>query len=190
MNIIKNESGTVAIIISLLTMFVLTALGTVAYMNATTEVKIGANFHNFQRAFYAADGGSQEALGWLKTNHDITRHFLNDSTLDQNTTPTAPAVVDPNDPNSHGYTNACMPLLPSYQYTYRMVSLDPDLNAPAGYIQKKRTQQSKGFSGKQTTAYAGSSRIWKYYYQIDSSGSGIQNSASAIKVTASYLAEN
>ena len=68
MNIIKNESGTVAIIISLLVMVVLTGLGTVAYMNAATEVKISANFQNSQRAFYAADGGIEMGMDFLESN--------------------------------------------------------------------------------------------------------------------------
>ena len=70
MNIIKNESGTVAIIISVLTMVVLTALGTVTLMNATTEAKISANFQNFQKAFYAADGGIEMGMDFLGSNFD------------------------------------------------------------------------------------------------------------------------
>ena len=66
MNLIKNESGTVAIIIALLTMGLLTALGTVAYMNSATEVKISANFQNSQRAFYAADGGIEMGMDSLE----------------------------------------------------------------------------------------------------------------------------
>lgn len=59
------------LIISLLTMVTLTMLGTVAYMNATSEVKISANYKNYSSAFYIADAGIEDAKGFIATLGDL-----------------------------------------------------------------------------------------------------------------------
>lgn len=59
---IKNESG-IALITALLIMVLITVLGTAAIMTSTTDVKIGANFRDYTKSFYAADGAVNIGAG-------------------------------------------------------------------------------------------------------------------------------
>jgi hypothetical protein len=70
----------------------LTALGTVAYMNAATEVKISGNFKNYADSFYIAEAGIQRAIGSLNTDinwvaglGDINDAFSGDNSLGNGT---------------------------------------------------------------------------------------------------------
>lgn len=181
--IVLNQSG-VALVTALLIMLVLSLLGTAAIMTTSTDVKIGANYNNSQETFYAADSGGQMGLNWLYDNHDLDYHPVNDPAA-----PNVPAVVNPADSTNHGYGSVTLPA-GSASMEYRVVSLDPGANLPAGYTAIPRTKKTVGYSGKKGSAYSGSTNVYDYYYRIESSGTGQGNSTGQIRIIATYTGQN
>ena len=186
---IKDESG-IALVVSLLLMVLLTVLGMAAIQTTTTDMKISDNFQNYQVTFYSADGAGQLGLDWLLTNYDISYHPTNvDYDLDSGGTADDPAATDPTDATDYGYSSSSLGS-ENTTYTFQVVSLDPEPNPPTGYTTKQRTQVTQGFSSKQTTSYAASTKMWDYYYQVDAIATGSQSTATTININASYRSEN
>tara|TARA_B100000315_G_scaffold141720_1_gene130782 strand:+ start:3657 stop:4235 length:579 start_codon:yes stop_codon:yes gene_type:complete len=186
---LKDESG-IALITALLFMVLLTVLGTAGIMTSSTDVKISDNFQNYQEAFYSADGAGQLGINWLLTNHDVSYHLTNvDYDLDGGGTSDDPAATDPADATDYGYEDSYL-ASSDFTYKFQVVSLDPDPSPPTGYTTKQRTQETEGFSSKQTTSYAASTKMWNYYYQIDAIASGPQSAATTLNIITSYRSEN
>ncbi|MCF8076466.1 MAG: hypothetical protein K9K87_09915, partial [Desulfotignum sp.] len=66
---LKNQNGS-ALIICLLSLAVLSALGTAALMVPTTNQTIADNYRKQSQAFYVAEAGPQYALASIK--YDMT----------------------------------------------------------------------------------------------------------------------
>ena len=63
---IKNEKG-VVLISGLVIMGILTIVGATAYMTTSSELDVSRNYRVAKKAFYAAEAGTEEARGRLKT---------------------------------------------------------------------------------------------------------------------------
>ena len=88
---LKNEQGTLMILISLMLLALLTIISITALRTANTEVKIAANEYYYQRCFYNAEGAVLEAADLIEGNaNPSTEHrawmssdesVINDSTV-------------------------------------------------------------------------------------------------------------
>lgn len=65
---IKCDESGIALVTSLLIMFVLTLLATAAIMTTGTDVKVGANFKTTQDLFYVTDAGLEAGRNFLNSH--------------------------------------------------------------------------------------------------------------------------
>lgn len=65
--ILKNESGALMILITVMLLVLLTVISIAASRTATVETKIAANEFAYQRCFYNAEGAIMEAVDLLDT---------------------------------------------------------------------------------------------------------------------------
>jgi hypothetical protein len=91
---LKQQEG-MALAGLMMVLFILTFLGTTAFMTSTTELKIGANYNQSLKALYAAETGLQELLATFRRNPE---GFLNRKSGSALSFP----VVEPNLPNGPG----------------------------------------------------------------------------------------
>jgi len=186
--VISNQSG-MALVVTLLIIVILTLIGTVAMLTTTKEMNIGGTYRDMQETFYASDAGNQMGISWLNDRHNMGYHPVN--ATDNSGTLIAihggPAIFNPMTTNEFGY-GSDNTLSGRSSYTYRMVSLDPP--APAGYESRERAQVNVGFSAKLESNYKASSKVYSYYYQVDSTASGPQGKKKKIEAITSYLSEN
>jgi hypothetical protein len=69
-NLLANERGTMAILISVMILGLLTIISIAASRTANTEIKIAANEYVHQSCFYNAEGAVLEVVDWLENDAD------------------------------------------------------------------------------------------------------------------------
>ena len=74
--LIRQQKGT-ALVGVMMVLLVLTLLGTNAFLNSNTELKISANYNQNLQSLYAAEGGIQLLLAGYRQNPD---YFLQKKT--------------------------------------------------------------------------------------------------------------
>jgi hypothetical protein len=79
MNLIHQQNGA-ALIGVMMTLLVLTLLGTTAFLNTATELKMSSNYDQSLQALYAAEAGLQELLSTFRQNPS---YFLKKKTADE-----------------------------------------------------------------------------------------------------------
>ncbi len=190
---LSDDRGALLILITIFLLVLLGLLGISAMNRSTMSEQIAANEKLGKIAFYAADAGVQVGVSWLLSVYDVSYHLKNVAgtvTVGGVTcSPSSPCVQDP-----VGLTlgkSTTTSLNSGGDYTYTVVSLDPGSLLPAGYTAKARKQETEGYSAKSSSGYAGSTRMYNYYYQVDGNGNGPNAlGTSVINATASYMSEN
>ena len=66
--VLKNEQGTVMILISIMLLALLTIISVGASKTANTEISIAANEYVYQRCFYHAEGAIMEGVDLLENS--------------------------------------------------------------------------------------------------------------------------
>lgn len=79
-NLIRNESGGVLIVVAVLLLALLTILGISSINTSRIESKISVNDHLQKMAFYGADGGTQAGIQLLEENLACPGGFENEPT--------------------------------------------------------------------------------------------------------------
>ena len=69
--ILKNETGALMILITVMLLVLLTVISIAASRTAIIETKIAANEFAYQRCFYNSEGAIMEAVDLLDTDEDI-----------------------------------------------------------------------------------------------------------------------
>ena len=189
----NDDRGALLILITIFLLVLMSLLGISAMNRSTMSEQIAANEKLGKIAFYAADGGVQIGVSWLLSVYDVSYHLNNVSTTTTvgsiTCSPSSPCVQDPVG-LSLGKSDATS-MTSGGSYTYTVVSLDPGALLPSGYTAKPRKQETEGYSAKSSSGYAGSTRMYNYYYQVDGNGSGPNAlGASLINATTSYMSEN
>ena len=118
--ILKNDQGTVMILVSVMLLALLTIISVAASKTANTEISIAANEYIYQRCFYNAEGAITEVVDlledsaiplenpppWLSLDETVINDgtvftFWEDPKKMQGIVP-QPSVIDPQDTNYIG----------------------------------------------------------------------------------------
>jgi len=109
-----NENGAV-LVIALAFMALLTMLGTTAVLMTTTDMKIGANYKDSERAFNDAQAGVQYAIGKMEEG---LKAWPRTFTLPTSSTAATPLISTFTVPSGFGFT---------YPSEITQISTDPDI---------------------------------------------------------------
>ena len=70
-SILKNEQGSVMILVSVMLLAMLTIISIAASRTANTEISIAANEYVYQRCFYNAEGAIMEVVDFMEGSADV-----------------------------------------------------------------------------------------------------------------------
>ena len=183
--LIRNESGGVLIVVSVMILALVTILGISSTKTSNIESKIAVNDHLHKMAFYGADGGTQTGIQVIEENISCPGGFNNEPTDINNMVRVS---------NRDFYTNpmpnatAAISMCPSdtardVYYPLAYASNEPHTNlrffGRTRYTVGSAIHMAAGYEGRGKSAAAGGGEI---VYQNHAQRIGIRNSESHVMV--------